>query len=182
MRFSVGAQEGWLENSPFALWRDGAYRLAARQSGRFVAVSAPVQSLEKVLVSATLRKTGGPPGGGYGVVVRDQGPDPRDGSNQVMRAYVFEAGDQGEFGVWRRDGDRWVDLVPWTRSSAVRSGGSPNELTVRTDGNFMSFSINGVDVATVEDDSLPSDGKVGVFVGGDFNEVALDRIFVQVPD
>jgi Domain of unknown function (DUF4388) len=181
-RFAGEAQADWIDNAPFALWRDGAYRLAAREPTRFVAVAAPVEPLEKVLVSATLRKTGGPPGGGYGLIVRDQGPEPRDGANQEMQAYVLEAGDLGEYGVWRREADRWVDLVPWTHSAAVRSGGSPNELTVRVDGSGMMFSINGVDVATVDDTELPVGGKVGVFVGGDFNEVALDRFLVLIPD
>jgi hypothetical protein len=97
-----------------------------------------------------------------------------------MRAYVFEAGDLGEFGVWRRDEDHWVDLVPWTRSSAVRPGGSPNDLVVRAIGDQLNFSVNGVDLVTVKDASLPF-GKVGLFVGGDYNEVALDHFAVQVP-
>ena len=178
-RFATEAQADWIDNAPFALWRDGAYRLASRQASRFVAIAAPVEALEDVLVSATLRKTGGPPGGGYGLIVRDQGPEPRDGANQEMRAYVLEAGDLGEYGIWRREGDRWVDLVPWTRSAAVRSGGSPNELMVRVDGSVMTFSINGMEVAAVDDTELPVGGKVGVFVGGDFNEVALDRFLVH---
>jgi hypothetical protein len=53
---------------------------------------------------------------------------------------------------------------------------------VRVDGSGMMFSINGVDVATVDDTELPVGGKVGVFVGGDFNEVALDRFLVLIPD
>jgi hypothetical protein len=137
--------------------------------------------LSNVVVSGTFRKTGGPPGGGYGLVIRDQGPEPRDGVNQTMSAYVLEAGDLGEFGIWRRDGDHWVDLVPWMRSGSVRPGGSPNDLLVRAIGDQLTFSINGTQVASVRDDKLVS-GGVGVFVGGDYNEVALDRFTVQVPD
>ena len=56
-------------------------------------MSVPVEALlGDLIVSATFRKTGGPPGGGYGLVVRDQGPDPRDGVNQNMNAYVLETG------------------------------------------------------------------------------------------
>jgi hypothetical protein len=94
---------------------------------------------------------------------------------------VFEAGDLGEFGVWRRDGDHWVDLVPWTRSDAVRPGGSPNDLTARVNGAQLTFTINGVRVAALEDDALAT-GGLGLFVGGDYNEVALDRFSVQLPD
>ena len=38
---------------------------------------------------------------------------------------MMETGDLGEFGVWRRDGDHWVDLVPWTRSDSVGPAARP---------------------------------------------------------
>jgi hypothetical protein len=180
-RFTGGPQKGWLENPPFAGWRDGAYRFAARQATRFVAVPAPVPAQDNVLVSATLRKTGGPPGGGYGIIVRNQVQEQLDGANQSFGGYVLETGDLGEFGIWRRAGDRWIDLVPWTRSQAVRQGGSPNELVVKAQENRLLFTINGIEVARVDDDALPH-GGVGVFVGGDLNEVALDRFTVQSPN
>jgi hypothetical protein len=181
-RFAAGPQPGWIDNLPFAGWSNGAYRLQARESMRFVAVGSPLPSVpDDVIVSATFRKTGGPPGGGYGLIVRDNGPSPRDGQNQEMNAYVLEAGDLGEFGIWRRDGDHWVDLVPWTRGASVHPGGSPNELSVHASGARLVFVINGVQVAAVDDSILPS-GTVGVFAGGDFNEVALDRFTVQAPE
>ena len=182
VRFVSGAGKGWLDSPPVAAWSDGAFRLQARQSTRFVAVSAPIDELlSDVVVSGTFRKTGGPPGGGYGLVVRDQGPGPRNGVNQTMNAYVLEVGDLGEFGIWRRDGDHWVDLVPWTRSSSVRPGGSPNDLAARALGSRFTFTINGTEVASAEDDTFVA-GGVGVFIGGDYNEVALDRFTVQVAD
>jgi hypothetical protein len=182
VRFAFGPAANWLENPPYAAWSAGAYRLQARDAAQFVAVGVPIsQDVSKALVSATFRKTGGPPGGGYGLLLRDQGPPPRDGVSQQAHAYVFEAGDVGEFGVWRREGDHWVDLVPWTRSNAVRPGGSPNDLTVSANGARLTFTINGVRVAALEDDVLAS-GGIGIFVGGDYNEVALDHFSVQLPD
>jgi Domain of unknown function (DUF4388) len=184
VRFAAGPQPDWLENPPFAGWSDGAYRMRAAEATHFVAVAAPgedVADLGDVNLSATFRKTGGPPGGGYGVIIRDQGPLPRDGMNQAMNAYVLEAGDLGEYGVWRREGDHWVDLVPWTRGASVHPGGSPNDLQVRAVGSQITFMLNGVQVASLDDATLPA-GGVGVFAGGDFNEVALDRFTVQVPD
>jgi len=171
-----------VNNPPYAAWVDGAYRFQAHDATHFVAVGVPInQVLTNVVVSATFRKTGGPPGGGYGLIVRDQGPEPRDGVNQQMTAYVVEAGDLGEYGVWRRDGDRWIDLVPWTRSTSVRSGGSPNDLSVRAVGQQLTFTVNGADLATIQDTALAT-GGVGVFVGGDNNEVALDHFSAQLPN
>jgi hypothetical protein len=182
LRFALGPSGDWLDNAPYSAWSDGAYRFQARDATHFVAVGVPIdQVMSDVVVSATLRKTGGPPGGGFGLIVRDQGPEPRDGVNQEMNAYVFETGDQGDYGVWRRDGDHWVDLVPWMHSPSVRSGGSPNDLVVRAVGDMLIFSVNGSDVATIHDDALDA-GGVGIFVGGDNNEVALDHFSVQLPD
>jgi len=182
VRFASGPKQGWLDNPPYATWSDGAYRLRALQVGRFVAVGVPIDPLPSdVVVFATFRKTGGPPGGGYGLVVRNQSPDPLNGVNQNASAYVMATGDRGEFGIWRRDADRWADLVSWTRSNSVRQGGSPNDLEVRAIGDRLTFSVNGTELATVQDDALRT-GGVGVFAGGDYNEVALDRFVVQVPN
>jgi Domain of unknown function (DUF4388) len=182
LRFASGPKPGWLDNPPYVAWSDGAYRFQARQATHFVAVSAPVdRPLGDVEASATFRKTGGPPGGGYGLVIRDQSPDPLNGINQDASFYVMETGDLGDIGVWRRDGDHWVDLVPWVHSASVRVGGSPNDLTVRAIGDQLTFIVNETEVASVQDNTLEA-GGVGVFVGGDYNEVALDRFVVQVPD
>jgi hypothetical protein len=181
VRFAAGPDASWVENEPYAGWSDGAYRLSTRDAARFVAVGVPLnQTFRDVIVSATFRKTGGPPGGGYGLIVRDQGPSPRDGVNQQFNGYVLEASDTGEFGIWRRDGDHFVDLVPWTESARVRSGGSPNDLTVRAIGDRLSFVVNGIEIASAEDSALP-DGDLGIFVGGDNNEVALDRFNITIP-
>jgi hypothetical protein len=173
----------WPSNPDGTAWNSAdRYRLFARHPGEFVAIGAPLLTrLRDTMVAATFHKVGGPAGGGYGIIVRDQGPGPRDGVNQQGHYYVLEAGDRGEIGVWRRESDRWVDLVPWTPSEAVRPGGAANELMIRAFGSQLSFIVNGIPVANVADTAL-ADGAVGVFVGGDFNEVVLDRFVVQVPN
>ena len=98
-----------------------------------------------------------------------------------MTAYVLETGDLGEYGVWRRDGDHWIDLVDWTASTSVRPGDLSNDLSVRAAGDHVTFLVNGAQVTAIQDDTLTA-GSVGVFVGGDDNEVALDRFVVQLPD
>jgi hypothetical protein len=178
-----GPPRPWPNDELSTAWfADGAYRLFARRPSQFVAITAPLaEPLRDVVVHGTFRKVGGPPGGGYGLIVRDQGPGPRDGVNQTGRYYVLEVGDRGELGIWRRDVDHWIDLVPWTRSNAVRPGGATNEVTARAIGQQLTLLVNGVLVASQIDATLP-DGAVGVFVGGDFNEVVMERFVVQVPN
>jgi hypothetical protein len=136
--------------------------------------------LQDVTVQARFRKVGGPSGGGYGIIVRDAELTPRDGKRQGGHYYVLEAGDRGEFGIWRRDGDHWVDLIPWTRTSAVRVGPASNELTAVASGDRFRFMINGTEVANIRDATLRT-GTVGIFVGGDGNEVVVERFAVEVP-
>jgi hypothetical protein len=175
-------QPGWPDNTRSTAWfADGLYRLFARQPGQFVAIGAPLaEPLQDAVVSATFRKLGGAPGGGYGLIVRDQGPGPRDGMNQTGSFYVLEIGDRGEVGVLRRNDDRWIDLLPRTPSEAVRPGGSPNLLVARAMGQEVVFIVNGMQVATIAQ-LAPQAGTVGIFVAGDFNQVALERFVVQVP-
>ena len=110
----------------------GSYRVMPRQAGQFVAVAVPAvgEILQDVIVNASFRKVGGPAGGGYGIIVRDQGPAPRDGSNQLGRYYVLEVGDKGEVGIWRREGDRWIDLLPCCPMPSP--GNASNEVTSKS--------------------------------------------------
>jgi hypothetical protein len=160
---------------------EGGYHLFARYPTRFVAIGAPIaEPLRDGVVTGIFHKVGGPPGGGYGLIVRDQGPGPRDGLQQGGRYYVLEVGDRGEFGIWRREEDRWIDLIPWTPTAAVRPGSATNELMVQAIGQHMTFSINGIQVAS-QVVTPERDGRIGVFAGGDLNEVVVDRFTVQVP-
>jgi hypothetical protein len=178
----TGNQRNWPNNPQSTAWfSEDGYRLLARQPGQFVAIGAPIADpLRDVVVTASFRKVGGPSGGGYGVIVRDQGPGPRDGVNQGGRYYVFEVGDRGELGVWRREQQRWIDLVPWTRSEAVRPGGAANDLTVQAIGEHLTFLVNGVQVVSLVDSAFAG-GAVGIFVGGDQNDVLVDRFVIRVP-
>jgi len=164
-----------------ALVSNGTYRIGTRQAGQFAAISAPVANVPAdLMVSATFKKLAGPPGGGYGIIVRDQDTGVRDGTSQEGRYYVLEAGDKGEVGIWRRDGDHWVDLLPWQHSDAVQTGTASNELSVRAVGGSLSLSVNGTPVATRTDTTFAG-GQVGLFVGGDGNQVGVTRFTIQAP-
>jgi hypothetical protein len=157
-----------------------AWALAATHPGRFVAVGAPVATARDVVVSGTFRKLSGPDGGGYGLLLRVQSPTLQDGVNQGGQYYVFEVGDRGEVGVWLRSEDHWVDLLTWTPSAIVRPGAMSNELTVRATRDQFTFVVNDIEVARVVDATL-ADGGIGLFAGGDLNEVLVKQLMVLEP-
>jgi len=170
-------------SSAWTAWlTSGSYRLIPRQAGQFVAVGAPISNLfQDVIVTATFRKlNGAPAGGGFGIIVRDQSPSPLDGAFQGGQYYVLEVGDKGEVGVWRRDTDHWVDLLPWQPADAVRPGTATNELGVSAIGNRLSMTVNGTQVATLTDNTLTT-GRIGLLAGGDGNQVAVDHLTIQTP-
>jgi hypothetical protein len=177
---STEPQSEWPNNSAGTAWFDGGeYHLFARQPGRFVAIGAPINvPLRDVTVTARIRKADGPAGGGYGIIVRDESASQRDGVSQQGRFYVLAAGDHGEFGIWRRDGDRWIDIIAWSPTEAVQPGDASNELMVLASGEQLRLLINGTEVAAVTDGNL-REGRVGLFVGGDLNEAIVEQFVVE---
>jgi hypothetical protein len=179
----IEAPHGWPHDPGATAWfAGGTYRLFVRGPEPGVVIRAPVEELlDDVLVKATFRKASGPVSGGYGVIVRNEASSPEDGVRSMGRCYLFEVGDRGEVGIWRRDEQRWVDLLPWTPSAAVRPGDGANELTVQAIGPRLTFLVNGTQVAEVEDPA-PSRGRVGIFAGGLQNEVIVEQVLIQAPN
>ena len=119
-------------------------------------------------------------GGGYGLIVRDQGSrTERDGRNQAGQYMVLEVGDQGDVGIWQRNETRWIDVMPWTHSEAVNLGRESNALVVTMRDSVLRLEVNGQVLADLTYDGIPSRGGVGVFVGGDLNEVVLDSLRIE---
>ena len=178
----VNTSLNWPSNSQSTAWiADGAYRLFVRQPGQFVAIGAPIATANlDVVVSTTIRKLGGPAGGGYGLIVRDQGPGPRDGVNQIGNFYALIVNDRGEVAISRRENDHWVEVFPWTLSAAVHTGNTGNELVALAIGSRLGLAVNGTLVASVEDPA-PRVGAVGLYVGGDLTEAAIEKFLVEVP-
>ena len=180
-RFASGMPRDWLLSDVFAGWRDGAFRLTARQATRFVAVAAPVASVpDDVVVSATLRKTGGLPGGGYGLIVRNQSPEAAGRHQPGPRRLRRRDWRPGRI---RRLAARWRPLGR-PRALDALACRPPGRLAQRANRQAgrqpVSIHHQRRRSGAVDDDVL-AHGGMGVFVGGDNNEVALDRFTVQVP-
>lgn len=175
-------QRGWPDNRESTAWlENGVYHLNPREPSRFVSVGAPgIGPFADVEVSGRFKKVGGPPGGGFGLIVRDQGPDPRDGLSQSGRYYVLEVGEGQQWGMWRRETDHWVDLQPFTPTDAVKPPGQDNELIARAIGSHLIFIVNGVQLADIVDPTL-TNGKVGIYVAGDGNIVEAAQFTVRAP-
>ena len=180
--FSAGSQRGWPDNRTGVAWfaTDG-YHLRSQTPGRFVAIGVPDgRTFADAVVTLRYRKVDGPPGGGVGIIVRDQEPGQRDGLNQSGRFYVLEVSDTGSVGIWRRESDGWVELVAWTPSEAVQSAAEGNVLEARASGSRLTLRVNGQDTVSATDSAL-GPGGTGIFLGGDANEAVVEHLAVQTP-
>ncbi len=90
--------------------------------------------------------------------------------------YGYSINTYGNFVLSRwDDGGSPIALVDWTYSSSINEEGT-NTLSVFIDKGQIEASINGMLVAEVFDDTY-TEGRVGVFIGGD-QEVAFDDLTV----
>jgi hypothetical protein len=173
----------WPDNTNSSAWFGaGGFHVFARQPGRFAAIGVPLsQAVNSAVLSAEFHKVSGPPGGGYGLIVRDQGsPAERSSGTQGGQYMVLEVGDRGDVGIWQRNETRWIDVMPWTHSEAVHTDLAPNALTVTTGGGALRFEVNGQIMAELTYGGVPAEGGVGIFVGGDLNEVVLNSLRIEI--
>ncbi len=178
-RFDGGAP-GW-PNDPLAGARlvPVGYRLTPPIDNQVLVIGAPVESsLRDVLIGATFRKLGEASGGVFGLFLRDRGPGPRDGRNQAGHYYVAEVDDRGEVGIWRRQQEGWVELVPWTPSAALRPAPTSNDVSFEIVGGRLTFIVNGTPAASAHDTELDY-GGVGLIVAGVGNDVLVERFVVH---
>jgi hypothetical protein len=179
-RFDGSDGPSW-PNDPEAEIRrvEGGLRLRPMIGDHWLAVGAPVgPALRDVLVGARFRKLGDQADGTYGLLLRDGGPGPRDGRHQTGRYYVAQVSDQGMVGIWRRDGESWLELVAWTPCAKLRSGQATNDLSFEVVGGRLTLMVNGQTAASAND-ALLDHGGVGLVVGGAGNAMLVERFVVH---
>lgn len=93
--------------------------------------------------------------------------------------YCFSISGDGYQQVRRYDGDTWETLGPeWAKSEAIRMGEATNRLEIVCRGGQMSFLVNGVQVAQVEDPDYLR-GDIGLYAGS-FSEPGVEIHFDDV--
>jgi len=102
-------------------------------------------------------------------VKHEAGTDDEAAAGLVFRfqdtgnTYLFLVSVNGYFEVAKWVANDWTTLNKWTTSSAIHAGPASNHLTVIADRTFLTFLVNGTQVADLMDGSF-SAGKIGVIV------------------
>ena len=108
---------------------------------------------------------------------------PSDNSYGVLIRYVDEknfyrldiSGD-GYLAVNKYQAGKWVKLLDWTESAAIKREAATNHLQVIARGNQFTFNVNGETVTTFSDDEFKQ-GDIGLTAGTLFDNAGVHIAF-----
>jgi hypothetical protein len=164
-------------NSAFGeMWyADEQYHMRAREN-HYLVMYAPAQyNTADATVSVTVRSVDGtPPLSGYGLIIHGE----KKGDKLEDYALLIYSGEEPKYKIIKhKDGDQKV-VVPWTKSSVIRSGTNPNRLEIRAKNTDISFYINGQYVDRITDSENFKNGVAGLYTS-DVVEVAFDDLEIK---
>ena len=162
------------------IWYDnGEYHMTSKEH-TFVVMYAPPNdpnyNTENADVKVTARSvTGDVPASGFGLMVHCA--QTREKKLEDYALLIYPSVEPEYEVIMHKDGVQ-SSLVQRTKSSAIRSGASPNELEVRIKGTEMSFYANGQFLTKVTDTANYRRGRAGLYTSDPF-EVAFDDLKIE---
>lgn len=160
------------------IWYDnGEYHMSSRER-TFVVMYAPsdAYNTENATVKVTARSVdGGVPSAGFGLMVHCVQTKTKKLEDYALLIYP---GDEAEYEVIMHQDGNQSSLVQKTKSDAIRSGSSPNQLEIRIRGAELSFYANGKYLTRITDSANFRRGKAGLYTS-DIHEVAFDDLVID---
>jgi hypothetical protein len=130
--------------------KDGVYRLTGKTGGIWVSYGLEINRNADYSLEAKVRGDSTTDSNYTGLIW-----DMKDEKNY----YQFVVSTRGKFAVQRSVDKKFANIVEWTASPAIVTGGY-NILKVRRMGSYLVFSINGTEVKT-----LAHEGFLGDYIG-----------------
>jgi hypothetical protein len=154
---------------------DDEYHMSHNVAGQYIVIYGPDKS-EYYTANATVRVTarsidGKSPESGYGLVVHGE---MKDGKLEDY-SFIIVNGEFGAYSVVQHQGGKETILSKWARTSAVRTGTTPNQLEVRIKGTQLAFYVNGQYITSITDTTGYNTGRVGFYTSNG-GEVAFDDL------
>jgi hypothetical protein len=174
------SEQKWgIGNSGFGrIWyADEEYHMSSKEK-TYVVMYAPSDEYgtENATVKVTARSVDGTaPSAGFGLMVHCAQSKAKRLEDYALLIYPS---DDPEYEViMHKDGNQ-SSLISKTKSSAIRSGTSPNQLEIRVKGTEISFYINGQYLNRITDAENFKRGRAGLYTS-DVTEVAFDDLEIE---
>ena len=174
------SEKKWSQaNSPYGRtwYANDEYHMSSKER-MFVVMYAPSNeySTENATVRITARSVDGSvPSAGFGLMVHCV--QSRTGQLEDYALLIYPS-EEPEYEVIMHKQGVQSTLVEKTKSSAIRSGSTPNQLEVRIKGSELSFYANGQFLKTITDRENFRNGRVGLYTS-DVTEVAFDNLQID---
>ncbi len=131
---------------------------------------------ENARVRVTARSVDGvSPASGYGLIVH--GEKSADGALEDYALLIY-TGSEPQYQVVLHKNGLQKTLVPWTKSSIIRSGTNPNQLEIRSQADELSFYVNGRYLTRITDTEKNKRGVAGLYTS-ETSEVAFDDLEIS---
>jgi len=173
-------QQKWgVGTSPYGrIWYDdGEYHMSSKER-TFVVMYAPSDdyNTENATVKVTARSVDGDvPSAGFGLMVHCAQSKTKHLEDYALLIYP---GDEPEYEIIKHKDGNQSSVVTRTKSSAIHSGSTPNNLEIRIRGTELSFYANGQYLNRVTDTENYRRGRAGLYTS-DIHEVAFDDLSVS---
>lgn len=157
----------WMDESCLGEYADGAYRIKVDETEYDCWVTLG-RDLGDVTVEVKATKAGGPDVNEFGIQCRYQ-----DGEN----FYFFVVSSDGYYAIGKAVDDEWTDIGAdqMQPSDAIRQGDATNTILAECQGDQLTLTVNGEQVASVTDSTFSS-GDVGL-IAGTFDQGGTDILF-----
>lgn len=160
------------------LWYDNdEYHMRSKEK-TYLVMYAPSDEYDtgNADVKVSVRSVDGSPSPtGYGLIVHGQRSS--TGALEDYALLIYNGSDP-QYEIIKHKLGQQTTVVPWAKSSAIRTGTSTNQLEVRARGTELSFYINGQYVDKITDTENFKRGVAG-FYTSDVTEVAFDDLEIK---
>jgi len=164
-------------NSAFGeIWyADDQYHMRAKEKYYLVMYAPAEYTTANATVSVTARSVDGtPPSTGYGLIIHGE----KKAGKLEDYALLIYSGDDPKYEIIKHKDDDQKVVVPWTKSSVIRTGTNSNRLEIRARNTEISFYINGQYVDRITDSENFKGGVAGLYTS-DVVEVAFDDLEIK---
>jgi hypothetical protein len=155
-------------------YHEGALRILVK-SDKLLAWAFAGHEFSDFHLTVDATQVAGPNDNEYGVLVRIQDRN---------HLYRFSISGDGYYQISKHAGDAWERMTAeWPQSDAIHTGAAMNRLEVICQGEVMTFLVNGVQLAQVQDTDY-LEGDVGLYAGTFYEpgvEIHFDNLSIAEP-